>query len=436
MVNFHGLMLLILITIFSYTANVRASVQDFSGQSPYFRDSSGNWHKSSTFNAQLSAGKLTYEGQYRVQSPTAGRAFPVTISRAVDVDTSRLGSAVKKFAKLAGPVGVGIVLADLICSETAICEDAGQWFTQSDPAIAGYPQTTEKFFYCTGFGCNLQPGPQDVSGPTPTITCQKTAGAQSESFFYKSNTQTTCLFGRVSGGPDYQINVNKWNGCPTYYTTGPTECTLNGDPNPTLATDQDWDENETTMNDPAFIEPMYNQQQELPIGTPDPFEPVNYVSGEKTTTLRDSSGNITGTSVETTTLTLTDASTSSAPNQFDVKESKTVINYDINNNIIDQSTTITEGPPTIPPDNDPTDEDFEFDDMEDEELQEWEMPDVFDWESWGSGSCPANRLIDYSYGSLELSYEPACTFATDVKPIILIIAGIIAMYIISGIRTE
>jgi len=40
------------------------------------------------------------------------------------------------------------------------------------------------------------------------------------------------------------------------------------------------------------------------------------------------------------------------------------------------------------------------------------------------------------YGNLELTYQPACEFAEGIKPAVLVIAGLAAMFIVSGVRTE
>lgn len=428
MVNIHGLMILIFATLIVVSNSSNASTQDFAVQSPFFKDSAGNWINTKTFNSQLSAGKLTYEGQYRVQVPSTGKAVPFTFPRSADVDVNRVGSAVKKFAKIAGPIGVGIAVAELVCTNTSICKGITDiWEKELQPLNSGMTDDTPALSISGLWVSNGQQFTGTLEGAKNALGCTSATFQCVYASSIVNDTQLIVNYNliRNSDGGNLgskSFNYSGWNAS----KFPPTQTTE--------ANDADWDTAETALNDADFVPHLVSAGQDVPVSVPDSFVPQNSVVGEKTTQLKDAGGNITGTQVETTTLTVTDNSTVDFPNQFDVKETKTIINYDINNNITDQSTTITEGPPTVPPAEE--NEDFEFDDMEDEELEEWEMPDVFDWESWGDGTCPANRSLDYSYGSLELSYEPACTFAEEVRPIMLIIAGIIAMYIISGIRTE
>jgi len=145
---------------------------------------------------------------------------------------------------------------------------------------------------------------------------------------------------------------------------------------------------------------------------------------------KDGAGNTIGTQTETTTITLTDNSTVDSPNNFDIKEEKTVTNFDINNNITDQSTTINEAPPSEAP----AEDDVTFDEVSDTILEEKVITAPLDTTSWGGGSCPAPISMNTSVGNFEFDTQPFCDFAEALKPFILIVASILGAFIILRAR--
>ena len=204
-------------------------------------------------------------------------------------------------------------------------------------------------------------------------------------------------------------------------------------------TDADLEAAETALSDPQMTDHLLENAEPVPVdvSTPPALDaPINQPIGSETITTKDAQGNTTGTQVTETSLDITDAATTENPNQIDVKEKKTVTTYDLNNNPTGSTTTESEIRPPAPPDPPDIDYEIDFDDVNDKDLEEYEFPDIFSYESWGEGSCPADRSVSYGYGNLNLSMQPACDFATGVRPIILVIAGLSAMFIISGIKTE
>jgi hypothetical protein len=394
-----------------------ASAADFSGQSPFFRNSAGTWINSKDFSSQLSANKLTYDGQYRVQSPTAGRSFPVAVSRAADVDLSRVGGVVKNLAKTLGPVGVGLAVADLVCSTTSICDDlSGGWSKETD-----IPEVGE-----TAQG-NVVGQFQGNNPPFPIFDNLNTA-AQDTCDFNGSTLDHVVRLADSGTQSQWQVFCN-FGGAP--FSQGIIQALISSLSSESLpATDQDWDDAESTMNDIDFVPHLQGAGQDVPVSQPDPFPPANTLVGEKTTTLKDGAGNTIGTQVETTTITLTDNSTVDSPNNFDIKEEKTVINYDINNNITDQSTTINEAPPSEAP----AEDDITFDEVTDTVLEEKEVSAPLNTTSWGGGSCPAPIAMNTSAGNFEFDTQPFCDFAEALKPFILIVASILGAFIILRAR--
>nr|OQW41371.1 MAG: hypothetical protein A4S08_12600 [Proteobacteria bacterium SG_bin4] len=160
--------------------------------------------------------------------------------------------------------------------------------------------------------------------------------------------------------------------------------------------------------------------------------PLKFPIGFQTTTNKDSSGNSTGTKTTNIEAEVTTPSSSEnpedSPSLLKVTETTTETNYDINNQVIDSTETVNNG--SEKPEQQDTE--IEIDDVQAEELEEKEVSFPFETNSWGSGSCPSPRSVDYHYGSLSLTFQPACDFAEGIRPIVLILAGFVAMYIIIG----
>lgn len=151
--------------------------------------------------------------------------------------------------------------------------------------------------------------------------------------------------------------------------------------------------------------------------------------GSTTKTLKDGAGNVTGTEVTTDILTVTDAATPENPNRMSVTQSTITNTYNTSNVLTGSTTTVTE--PLQPP---PKTENIEveFDAMTDQPIEEQQISAVFSHTSWGSGSCPADREINYHYGTLIIPFTPACDAAVMVKPVILLLAALASLFIIIG----
>lgn len=67
-------------------------------------------------------------------------------------------------------------------------------------------------------------------------------------------------------------------------------------------------------------------------------------------------------------------------------------------------------------------------------MEEQDVDFDFDYESWGDGVCPLPIQIQTSFNTFTVPTEPICDFAEGARPIILMLAGLTAMFIIAGIR--
>ncbi|MDZ4106724.1 MAG: virulence factor TspB C-terminal domain-related protein, partial [Nitrosomonas sp.] len=219
-------------------------------------------------------------------------------------------------------------------------------------------------------------------------------------------------------------------GCADGYTLSGSDCQKNaGSSNP--ATDADWAAKESSLNDSAFVPELFDKGVSIPVSTPtfSGSSPVISSMGSTTKTLKDGAGNVTGTEVTTDILTVTDAATPENPNRMSVTQSTITNTYNTSNVLTGSTTTVTE--PLQPP---PKTENIEveFDAMTDQPIEEQQISAVFSHTSWGSGSCPADREINYHYGTLIIPFTPACDAAVMVKPVILLLAALASLFIIIG----
>ncbi|WP_371116310.1 virulence factor TspB C-terminal domain-related protein [Nitrosomonas sp. Nm166] len=73
----------------------------------------------------------------------------------------------------------------------------------------------------------------------------------------------------------------------------------------------------------------------------------------------------------------------------------------------------------------------------DEQIEQQDVDaDLETPESWGAGFYPVDETINYRYGMLTFDFQPTCDFAIELKPVLLFIASLSAMFIISGVKVE
>ncbi|MDP3662062.1 MAG: virulence factor TspB C-terminal domain-related protein [Nitrosomonas sp.] len=407
------------------------SVFDMSEHSGFIRGSDGNYVRVS---ANGSVRSLTSNTALAVvEKPiiqTSKGALEVTLNRAASVDLNRVGSAVAKFAKLVGPLGMAIGAAQLVCDLSNICNSGGIWTTSipdSPEFPSSYPASEGKW-----------QGNTPATFPNPTSVCSARAfldlnfGADF-SFDHIEFIQDgvyQCFAFRTSEpgtGAFPGTHAARLPGCADGYTLSGSNCLKNaGSSNP--ATDSDWSAKESSLNNSGFVPELFDKGLPIPTGTPTlTGSPVTVPIGTSTKTLKDGAGNVTGSEVTTDSLSITDGATSENPNRINLTQTTITNNYNTSNVLTSSSTTVTD------PQQPKTDGiEIEIDNMQDQPLEQQAIPGIFTHTSWGSGSCPGDRSVSYHYGTLNLSFQPACDAAIALQPLVVILAGIAALFIISG----
>ena len=425
-----------LILLFYRPVPVNSAVLDAPEFRVFTQDSNGNWKtvRGANGNISIQSGNLgnSVTQVSRLPVPASnGKSYPLEISRTATVDLLKVGSALGSLARKLTPVGIALGTASYICQETNICDIDGIWTKAGDPQYDGYPPVTDGISYFPN-------GWQHVTGnqPTQSLACSALQAAG----VYGSTTITYDSGVNKCVGTGVSVSVLFVGSCAAGYTLVNGQCHLDESNQSRPATQQDWETAESALNQPASTDHVLNNGGDVPIDVSTPptinNAPISQPIGSTTSTIYDANNNATGTQTKETTLTVTDGATSNAPNQITYNETTIINNYDLNNNLIDSTVTETSAPPPAPPEAPDIDYQFKFDQVSDNDLQDYEFPAVFSQDSWGSGSCPADRSLSYSHGNLELTYQPVCQFAEGIKPAVLVIAGLAAMFIVSGVRTE
>lgn len=420
---------------FLVSQSAHSELFDMSQHSGIIKDSSGNFYKvnsAGTVSAIKSGTNLSLIE--KVPVPTSKGFFSVELARNVPVEVSRVGKAVRGLSLLGGPVGLSITAVSLVCELTDICNVNGEWIKGADPAVSGYPQTinTIGFYYVAGLAA--------YSAPTPDVACSN--GASKHNFWGPGFTGSgsgvgpdACTVTKTADGTTFKTAIQFSTGtCPEHYSVSGSTCILSGNPESHPATAEDWNSAESSLNDERFIDELLDKAAPVPVGNPTIPAPVSVPIGSSTKTTKDANGNVTGTETTTSEATISEPTSgenpSGSPTIIKIVENHTTNNYNTNNELIGSTTTTTGG--TAKPEQQQQSFEIEIDNIEANPLQERAVPFPFETDSWGSGSCPSDRQVDYHYGSLNLTFQPACQFAEGIKPIVLILSGFIAMFIIMG----
>jgi len=355
------------------------------------------------------------------------------IEKTVNVATSRLGPTVAAFAKKAGPLGMAVTAASLVCELTNICNQAGEWLLGTDPAIAGYPSTinTVGYYYVAGIS--------SYRYPTPETGCSHAASV--DKFWGEGYTgagsgtgATACTVTKTSDGTTNQTSITFATGtCPTNYTVSGTTCVLTGNPDPHPPTASDWDSAASKLNDDRFTPHLIDAGESVPTDAVPTLTPGQKRDlGKDVEPTKDSSGNVTGRKETTTAAEVVDNGTADKPGSVIIKETKVTNYYDNSNTLINSETSTSYT--NQPTKEEPSQITISFDTVPEATLQTYSIPNTFASNSWGSGSCPPNIDVTLTNFAFTIPTQPVCDTAEMINPFVLLIASLIGIYIISGVR--
>lgn len=397
-----------------------ASIVDLAGSgATWLRDTNSENLMKLTPNssAVLSGNNLTLVE--KVSIPTSKGTFAVDLQRTAAVDVSRVGKSIRGLAVTAGPLGLAITAVDAICSLTSICNQAGEWIFGPSEAdqVSGLVGGWVGNYEASPVSC-----PSDVDGRGCASLIWGSAFNIGGFSYIIHPDRIDAEVRLISKSTGADMGSGKLRKIISNFTPQPQA----------PATASNWDSKEPLLNDIQFVPELLNKQYPVPVQAPSITTPQKFPIGNQTTTLKDGNGNTTGTQTTTTEAEITTPSAaenpSGSPSVIRITETSITNNYNINNELTSSTTTTTGG--TEKPQQQSYE--IEIDNVNPDTLQEKPVSFPFDTNSWGSGSCPADRTVNYHYGSLNLTFQPACDFATGIKPIVLILAGFVAMYIISG----
>lgn len=366
---------------------------------------------------------------------TSKGLVPFEVSKTANVDVSRIGKSVGSLSRLAGPVGLTLTAASLVCELTTICNQAGQWMMQiaEDPENPNsYPVTDGKW-----------------QGNTPSTYPSATAACSARDFLdinygtdfshdhmeFIQEGVFQCFGFRTTqpeGGSYPGTYVTKISGCATGYVLSGSDCNKEAATTRPV-TNEDWAAKESLMNDDRFIPELIEKGAQVPVsGLPTLTAGGMKQLGLDSVPTKDTSGNVTGRADTTTSIEAVDAGTSDAPGRVIIKETKTTINYDNSNTQISTSTSTSYS--NQPQEKEPSQFTISFDTVPEATLPAYIVPNTFASDSWGSGSCPANIPVAISQFAFEIPSQPVCDTAEMINPFVLLLAAIASVYIVSGVR--
>lgn len=394
------------------------------GEPDFFRNPVTNFN-----SARFSANDPIYDPATRTVTTTRpynvtgldGKTYQATITKTAAADIPKVGAALSKFAQRVGPLSMALATADLICSLSSICNQAGSWMLtkSADDQVSSL---------VGGWVANYDTTPLACTSDKDMNAC------------------ASSVWGNVFnlGGFTYTTYPDRIEAAITLKSksTGATlgegklkRFVSNFQPTPpAVPSASDWTAADTKLSTPAAADRLAVELEPLPVQVPSVFAPISVPLGTSTSTNKDALGNATGTQTTTRRLDIEDAATEAEPYRVTVKETDTVTNYDLNNQPTSSTETVsqTDKPAEPPP---PENVEIEFDQSTDRDLQTYEVPGLFSYTPFGgAGSCPADVTENTKFGNVTMSYRPVCDVAEGVRPFVILLAIISAFFIVSGSR--
>lgn len=419
MVNTHRVIIIFLCFLPSYAYSQAAEVGTIdlagwvkSADGTYSRAfSDGNGTRSTAGNTLTSTAIATVN--------TSKGLVPFEITKTGSFDVPRIGKSIAKVAIASGPVGLLTATVSLICDLTTICNDAGKWMMQgsSQPgdtipsSTSGTWYTTNNLAFSTaGAAADWQCANNVAGGGGTLISIKRTA----QPVYFDVSCKRTSDNATVYAGA-----IRNFAGVPATQSQE--------------ATQSDWDTKESLLNDTRFIQELMEKAADIPISgiptlTPDQKKRL----GLDTVPTKDAQGNVTGREETITEIHAVDAGTSDKPGNVIIKETKTTVRYDTNNTQIstNTSTSYTNQPETLKP----TGFEIKFDEIAAATIQNHNVSTTFNANSWGTGTCPPDIEISLTNFTFSIPTSPICNFAEMIKPFVLMLASVLGVYIIAGVR--
>lgn len=315
--------------LFLFSGLAQSNIFDMGEHSGFIKDSSGNLYKvnaAGTVSAINTGNTLAVTE--KVNIPTSKGFYSSEIVRSAPVEISRLGKTVRTIAAASGPVGLTISAVSLVCELTTICDQAGQWLIgggdplvgdQIDPTYSGNWYTSTNVLYPTAQSA------ADAQCPLSGLI------APAESIIFAGGVYYNIYCHNSSGGLQLTGAIRLLG---SSYVGSPRA--------PTTA---DWDTKESLLNDSRFIDPLLEKGSPVPVSSPQITTPVKVPLGSETKTMKDGTGNVTGTETTITEAEISQPSGSEnptgSPSLIKITENTTVNNYNTSNQLTSSTTTVS-----------------------------------------------------------------------------------------------
>jgi hypothetical protein len=337
---------------------------------------------------------------------------PITIDQAPSINVPatitpnlvRVGALVAGLARVAGPIGTGLQIANLICSTTNVCQsstDPSQYVNRT----SSLPVTANSNPYnCSNFLSN------GVVSATPIILDAR--HYQCQITYYNGMVTTTTIY--YLSASDYPVITT---------TETPT-------------TDSDWANVATKLGTLAnnvsdLVNYLLQHNKSIPVDNP-VLSPSQLTTPSVSTVIRDQTGNPVSTVTNTTTI------YSNPTNTYNNNMPVTNITYNTvtttTDNITNISTTTTTTNPNPP--SPPEDMNIDFDQVQDVPLPTQDLPISLNTTSWGEGTCPADPSTSVLGHQIVVPVHVVCNYMTGVRMAVLAFFALISAYIIIGVKHE
>lgn len=415
-----------------FAPNSHAGTFDIGQSNNISVDANGNLRLANPVSGKTSLVYPDLVEQRTTSIPTSKGNIPVTIEQKSPVSLGGVAGAVIAIAK-ATPYGKALVVASVICELTDICKSAitGQFEQKVTPTPTLTPNTLYTINNYTAY-----------PNSTPTGSCQAyvdSVRVYNPAHVYKGvalvGASLMCQTVNNTAGcnPCNIATVFQTPSCPANYHMSGTTCFADAGLIPTYhaPTESDWSIAEPKLAVQAVVNPFIATGDPVPVTTPI-TQPKTVNIEDKTTTLRDSAGTAIGTEHKKTDLKVTPAPIAGKPNQVTTTETTYNTTTNLTNNTSIQNTTESGTPETVEPEP-PT---VEINDVPEVDLPTHNIVANYSPISWGGATCPPDPVANTSIGSFTLPVHTVCSFLDMARPIILLLAGLAAAMIISGVKYD
>lgn len=341
----------------------------------------------------------------------------VQIPTTISPNAVRVGAAVVSLARISGPIGLGLNLLSIVCSETSICQsstDPKALVKNSSPTVGSSSYEMSCGNSATGSEVFVQSGSAYLRYVrTPSVAHGCSGESTGMIYNYCANP--------VGSGCSYDALRLTQNLSLPPASSAPV---VDGDFKQAVIK---LTGAVSRMGD--LVAGLQAQNQPVPVDKP-VLQPTSVTSDPVSTVNRDSAGNIINTTTTTVTTNVAPVTNTSTSNTVNVTQ---VTNTTTTNNLgatTSSSTTTAKSPS-------PDDPDIQFDQVDDVNLEKQELPlSMPVASSWGEGSCPPDPSVSVLGHPVAVPVHVVCAYMSGVRGAVIALFALISAYIVIGVKFE